>query len=445
MDSQSHALPAFINPIIKQLRMKKLLLSLLAVAGISLAATAADPVVVDFSKAESFKGEENKVVTVNDIEFTFLTTNAYISAGYNGGANYVMLKNAAPRGAFSFALPFDCATIKVTTTSSPSTNAGNKVTLYGNDNVIIEQAINKENADFTFETGEYAKAGTVYKFEATGSKNSQMLKLTFIPVSADPSLTIDDKSIDFATPLEATQTKILVVKSANLTENISVSFDNSSFTATASSFSAEDAAAGIEISYTGNAAGTVSANATFAANGQTVVVPMSALTVSHKGTEESPLTVSDVIEMDNMNSGKFYVRGIIGNLCAANAVDGMVSEVADASKNVATNIVLKEGDKMIGVAITGDARTALNIVDNPDNAGKYATVLGSLEKYFSAPGVKGVSDTYKIEDNAGIEGVVVDGNEAVEYYNLQGVRVANPENGIYIRRQGNKATKVLVK
>ena len=33
----------------------------------------------------------------------------------------------------------------------------------------------------------------------------------------------------------------------------------------------------------------------------------------------------------------------------------------------------------------------------------------------------------------------------VEYYNLQGVRVANPENGIYIRRQGNKVQKVLVK
>lgn len=34
---------------------------------------------------------------------------------------------------------------------------------------------------------------------------------------------------------------------------------------------------------------------------------------------------------------------------------------------------------------------------------------------------------------------------AVEYYNLQGIRVANPENGIYIRRQGNKVTKVYVK
>ena len=56
---------------------------------------------------------------------------------------------------------------------------------------------------------------------------------------------------------------------------------------------------------------------------------------------------------------------------------------------------------------------------------------------------------YPIEYTAvtptGIDGVIVDENAPVEYYNLQGVRVANPENGLYIRRQGNKATKVLVK
>ena len=46
---------------------------------------------------------------------------------------------------------------------------------------------------------------------------------------------------------------------------------------------------------------------------------------------------------------------------------------------------------------------------------------------------------------AGVENVVVDENAPVEYYNLNGIRVANPENGIYIRRQGNKVSKVLVK
>lgn len=48
-------------------------------------------------------------------------------------------------------------------------------------------------------------------------------------------------------------------------------------------------------------------------------------------------------------------------------------------------------------------------------------------------------------NESGVEDVVVDSNAPVEYFNLQGVRVANPESGIYIRRQGSKATKVLVK
>ena len=43
-----------------------------------------------------------------------------------------------------------------------------------------------------------------------------------------------------------------------------------------------------------------------------------------------------------------------------------------------------------------------------------------------------------------VESVGVDNNVPVEYYNLQGVKVANPEKGIYIKRQGSKATKVIL-
>lgn len=46
---------------------------------------------------------------------------------------------------------------------------------------------------------------------------------------------------------------------------------------------------------------------------------------------------------------------------------------------------------------------------------------------------------------SGIEAITLDNDNKVEYYNLQGVRVENPENGLFIRRQGNKATKVLIK
>ena len=44
----------------------------------------------------------------------------------------------------------------------------------------------------------------------------------------------------------------------------------------------------------------------------------------------------------------------------------------------------------------------------------------------------------------GVEETMVDANAPVEYYNLQGVKVSNPENGIFIKRQGAKATKVVL-
>lgn len=42
----------------------------------------------------------------------------------------------------------------------------------------------------------------------------------------------------------------------------------------------------------------------------------------------------------------------------------------------------------------------------------------------------------------GVEGIEADENAEIEYFNLQGVRVANPENGVFIRRQGSKVSKV---
>ncbi len=67
-------------------------------------------------------------------------------------------------------------------------------------------------------------------------------------------------------------------------------------------------------------------------------------------------------------------------------------------------------------------------------------------------GLKGAEPTGSVELPAitmlttGIEDVTVDGNEAAEYFNLQGVRVAQPEAGqIYIVRRGAKVVKELVK
>ena len=48
--------------------------------------------------------------------------------------------------------------------------------------------------------------------------------------------------------------------------------------------------------------------------------------------------------------------------------------------------------------------------------------------------------------STGVEAVEIEDADApVEYYNLQGVRVANPQNGLYIVRKGNKVSKQIIR
>lgn len=56
---------------------------------------------------------------------------------------------------------------------------------------------------------------------------------------------------------------------------------------------------------------------------------------------------------------------------------------------------------------------------------------------------KDLSNYVQVTD--GIESVTVsDENAPVEYYNLQGVRVVNPQGGVFIRRQGSSVSKVVL-
>lgn len=50
----------------------------------------------------------------------------------------------------------------------------------------------------------------------------------------------------------------------------------------------------------------------------------------------------------------------------------------------------------------------------------------------------------KFDANAAVEDVELDENAPAEYYTLQGVRVENPEKGIYIVRRGAKVEKVAI-
>ena len=51
---------------------------------------------------------------------------------------------------------------------------------------------------------------------------------------------------------------------------------------------------------------------------------------------------------------------------------------------------------------------------------------------------------FAVDTAVAIDEVDADDNAPVEFYNLQGVKVENPEKGIFIRKQGKKATKVVL-
>lgn len=45
----------------------------------------------------------------------------------------------------------------------------------------------------------------------------------------------------------------------------------------------------------------------------------------------------------------------------------------------------------------------------------------------------------------GVEKIEADNNAPIEYYNLQGIKVANPQGGVFIKVEGEKATKIHIK
>ncbi len=85
--------------------------------------------------------------------------------------------------------------------------------------------------------------------------------------------------------------------------------------------------------------------------------------------------------------------------------------------------------------------TLTNAISNFDHL-NYVAYLINLKT-----GVVENADVVKTEWKSGIANVAADSqtDAPVEFFNLQGIRVANPEGGVFIRRQGNDVSKVLVK
>lgn len=108
------------------------------------------------------------------------------------------------------------------------------------------------------------------------------------------------------------------------------------------------------------------------------------------GTLANAYTVEDVKHIcatPEAPTEKVWIKGTI----VGTASNGTTLNTED--KNAATNIAIGTSEYWVPVELPkGDVRTAINVVDNPENLGKDIWVYGVITTYFSVAGVKTISD-----------------------------------------------------
>lgn len=163
-------------------------------------------------------------------------------------------------------------------------------------------------------------------------------------------------------------------------------------------------------------------------------------------TIENPMTVAQALAACTADKQTVYVQGIVTVVTTpySTQYNNVTYNIVDDGSNDV--LVVFRGKWGAGVTPTADknpevgARVIVHgdiliYTDSKTGAQTKEVNTGNEIVSYEAPG-----------SFDGVEDIVADdANAPVEYYNLQGVRVANPENGLYIRVQGKKATKVLVR
>ena len=105
--------------------------------------------------------------------------------------------------------------------------------------------------------------------------------------------------------------------------------------------------------------------------------------------------------------------------------------------------------------ITGGGVPSAQVIAFDDNTGSlYATARGNkaftLSNGYTTPAPSGWGillsrfDLFHLSTDIDAVTIVEESDAPVEYYNLQGIRVNNPDHGIYIVRKGPKTTKVIL-
>lgn len=163
----------------------------------------------------------------------------------------------------------------------------------------------------------------------------------------------------------------------------------------------------------------------------TLVIDMSGTSLTPDGIDKSV-----IITKTSDTTCSFMLPDL--NLLSFSLGDIKVDDVNMSTEDGKTTYTGEvKGMKLMDGAIIAD----VNISGTSDAEGKISMTIDVLWEGIN------IKCTFNgALAGSGISSIVADdANAPVEYFNLQGVRVENPTPGLYIRRQGNKVSRIIIR
>ena len=257
----------------------------------------------------------------------------------------------------------------------------------GGVDYIAQTALTKTATNYT---GSGASQGDVVISFTNTSKAFYIksISITYQAVSAgEGMILVDQSNVDFG---KITKTQTITVTGQNLTSLITAQLQDGSNFSVEGTLTAEGGE--LTVNYIATEAGKHTDVLVLTSDDVTTEVALAGevVVLEGAGTKENPYTVADVIALGLTDKTQAWVVGYIIGTMKDNAIEETPSQYSNIVLAAAADV--KENYVPVALASGTDPRAALNIIDNPTMLGAKVAVYGTLETYFSKPGVRNVSD-----------------------------------------------------
>ena len=476
--------------------MKKLLLSIATVA-LAGSFAMADNVTVNFSdettaaQLPTAESATPSTAKINGVDFEFMNC----KKGKYEGAMYLQIsaKKVTPMGYLAFTLPDNCTKFTITT----GANASEKVTVNvtaGSKTIKENVTLSTKGGDFAFEIpADYQDAGTKYTLQVTNKYNAQISKIVF-ETEQGGSSTLTPAGLSFpageytavigqtftAPELSKTTDAVAVYTSSN-PEVATVDAATGAVTLVAAGETTIKATTPETTTYrAGEASYKLSVLDLY-----TSIEDFYSAGDGNMGVIDFPLTVAFQSGINTYATDGTDFTLIYGEMPAYEVGDVIpagwyaqfkqyynvpeivpVSEPAESQETVEfkpavvesidasllSHIVILEGVEFAEDTPAEEKTNFTGTVNGTEYAfrttfaGVGSVAAGKYNVRVAVSDFKGAIQLLpiKYDEYSGVDEITVAEGEA-QYYNMQGVRVANPENGMFIRVQNGKAQKVVIK